>query len=121
MTRGQASQAELLELLAAAQRDAAAGRELEQQLSHAAARVKELQASIAAGQSAGDACSLAASEMEFLRKERRAEVEQVDQEWRRRWQGLQEQCVQLQAQVEAAAEAASSAAQQHVKEVDTVR
>jgi hypothetical protein len=116
VTRGQASQAEVLQLLAAAQRDAAAGRELEQQLAHATARVRELQAAIAAGHSAGEA-----SEMEFLRKERRAEVEQVDQEWRRRWQGLQEQCVQLQAQVEAAAEAASSAAQQHVKEVDTVR
>ncbi len=118
---GQASQAELLQLLSSAQRDAAAGREHEQQLSHALARVKELQASIAAGQSAGDACSLAASEMEFLRKERRAEVEQVDQEWRRRWEALQEQCVQLQAQVVAEADAESRAAQQHSKDVETVR
>ena len=117
----QASQAELLELLAAAQRDVAAGTDAAQRAAAAWGRVKELEASIAAGQNAGDACAVAASEMEFLRKERRAEVEQVDQEWRRRWDVLQGQCAQLQAQVDAAADAAARASEQHSKEVESTR
>ena len=119
----QASQSELLELLASARRDAAVCTEQEKLLAAVRARVKELEASIASGQSAGHGhCSAAAaSEMEFLRKERRAEVEQVDQEWRRRCEALQGQCAQLQAQVAAAADAALRANEQRAKEVECVR
>ena len=117
----QASQAELLELLAAAQHDAAASNERAHALEQARARVKELEGSIAAGQVAGEAGAVAASEMEFLRKERRAEVGQVDQEWRGRWETLQAQCAQLQTQVDAAAREAVRASEQHTKDVECVR
>ena len=117
----QASQSELLELLASARRDAAVCREQEQLLAAVRARVKELEASVACGQSDGHCSAAAASEMEFLRKERRAEVEQVDQEWRRRCEALQGQCAQLQAQVDAAADSALRANEQRAKEVECVR
>jgi hypothetical protein len=114
--RLQASQAELLDMLASSQRDAAAARDQEAQLAAARGRVKELEAAAAAGQSAGSA-----SEMEFLRKERRAEVEQVEQEWRRRWQELQAQNCELRCVVEACKEAAARAAERHASDVDAAR
>jgi hypothetical protein len=91
------------------------------QLADAEARVKELEAAIVAGRRAGDVEAGAANEMEFLRKERRAEVEQVDQEWRRRWEALQAQCSQLQSQLETAASVATVAAAQHVQDVQAAR
>ncbi len=117
----QASQSELLELLASARCEVAACREQGQLLAAVQARVKELEASIASGHSAGHYSANAASEMEFLRKERRAEVEQVDQEWRRRCEALQGQAALLQAQVDAAADSALRANEQRAKEVECVR
>ncbi len=112
----------MLELLADAQREAAAGRELEQQLAAARARVRELESRAAAGGSGEEAAVRGvAMEMEFLRKERRAEVEQVDQEWRGRWETLQAQCALLQTQVDAAAREAVRASEQHTKDVECVR
>ena len=51
----------------------------------------------------------------------RAEVDQVDQEWRRRWQQLQSVCNQLQEQVDAAACAAAAVAVSQLKDVEAVR
>ena len=103
-------------MLASSQRDAAAARDQEAQLAAARGRVKELEAAAAAGQSAGSA-----SEMEFLRKERRAEVEQVEQEWRRRWQELQAQNCELRCVAEACKEAATRAAERHASDVEAAR
>ncbi len=108
-------------MLAASQRDAAAAKEREQLLATAHERVKELEACLAARGAAGDTRALLASEMEFLRKERRAEVEQVDAEWRRRWEELQAEDAQLRAAVDAAAAAAARAAELHAHEVEAVR
>ncbi len=108
-------------MLAAAQRDASAAKEQEQLLAAAHDRVKHLEASLAAGRAAGDASTIVASEMEFLRKERRAEVEQVDQEWRRRWEELQAQNAQLRAMLNASTESAAHAVELHANEVESVR
>jgi hypothetical protein len=117
--RPQASQAELLDMLATSQRDAAAARDQEGQLAAARGRVKELEAAAAAGQLTTGAGL--ASEMEFLRKERRAEVEQVEQEWRRRWQELQAQNSELRSLADACNEAAARAAERHASDVEAAR
>ncbi len=85
--------------------------------------MKALEAQAAGGANAEEAGSAngVAREMEFLRKERRAEVEQVDQEWRLRWEALRAECAQLQTQIDAAAHAAIRASEQHAKDVESVR
>jgi len=107
-----------LELLAAAQHEAAVGRERGQQLQEERVRVRELEACIAA---AGGVEGGSAREMEFLRKERRAEVLQVEQEWRRRLQQAEEEGRRMEEEARAAAAAAAGAAVLHAKEVEAVR
>ena len=108
-----------MELLSAAQHEAAVGRERGQQLQEERARVRELEACIAAA--AGGVEGGSAREMEFLRKERRAEVLQVEQEWRRRWQELQAQNCELRCVAEACKEAAARAAERHASDVEAAR